>query len=289
MEFDLLKALLDTKALRLAPPGEVFWYTSGTVGPYYINTEYLYGGPKQAQQLLSFIDEHKEDVDFPQRLQKRVEKQYAKNAVYRQVVDRLVALTRESGTHFNGVSGGERRDWFFSLAVAERLGKPSLLIYKDGRTVVLEGQKLRLVRANYMDVLHVADLVTEASSYVRDWIPAVTAGGGRIAYAANVIDRGQGGLERLKKKGVAAGALMRIDDDLFDRLRAMRQIDAERHALLTRYHRDPHAAMRAFLQKHPQIVRSALKGDDSRAAERAHLLITENPYGLDKGALAGLI
>lgn len=282
MEFDLLKALLDTKALRLAPPGEVFWYTSGTVGPYYINTEYLYGGPEQAQQLLSFIDEHKEDADFPQRLQERVEQQYAKNTVYRQVVDGLVALARESGAEFNSVSGGERRDWFFSLAVAERLGKPSVLIYKDGRTVVLDGQKLRPVCTNDMDVLHVADLVTEASSYVRDWIPAVAAGGGRIAYAANVIDRGQGGLETLAKQDVAAGSLMRIDDALFGRLRAMRQIDAARHALLIRYHRNPHAAMRAFLQRHPQIVRTALNGDDARAAERARLLVAENPYALDK-------
>lgn len=282
MTFDLLTALLDTQALRLAPPGEVFWYTSGTVGPYYINTEYLYGGPKQAQQLLAFIDGHKEDAYFPQRLQERVEKQYAENAVYRQVVDGLVALARESDADFNSVSGGERRDWFFSLSVAERLGKPSLLIYKDGRTVMLDDQKLRPVRANDMDVLHVADLVTEASSYVRDWIPAVAAGGGRIAYAANVIDRGQGGLEALARQGVAAGALMRIDDALFDRLRAMGRIDAERHALLTRYHRDPHAAMREFLQWRPQIVRAALKGDDARAAARARLLVTENPYALDE-------
>ena len=282
MTFDLLTALLDTQALRLAPPGGVFWYTSGTVGPYYINTEYLYGGSEQAQQVLAFIDEHKEDADFPQRLQERVEKQYAGNAVYRQVVDGLVALARESGAHFNGVSGGERRDWFFSLTVAERLGKPSLLIYKDGRTVVLDGQKLRTVRANDMDVLHVADLVTEASSYVRDWIPAVAAGGGRIAYAANVIDRGQGGLETLAKQGLAAGALMRIDDALFDRLRAMGQIDEARHALLTHYHRDPQAAMRAFLQSHPQIVRTALNGDDARAAARARLLVAENPYALDE-------
>ena len=282
MTFDLLTALLDTQALRLAPPGGVFWYTSGTVGPYYINTEYLYGGPEQAQQVLAFIDEHKEDADFPQRLQERVEKQYAGNAVYRQVVDGLVALARESGAHFNGVSGGERRDWFFSLTVAERLGKPSLLIYKDGRTVVLDGQRLRTVRANDMDVLHVADLVTEASSYVRDWIPAVAAGGGRIAYAANVVDRGQGGLETLNEQGVAAGALMRIDDALFDRLRAMGQIDEARHALLTHYRRDPHAAMRAFLQRHPQIVRAALNGSDARAAARARLLVAENPYALDE-------
>ena len=282
MTFDLLTALLDTQALRLAPPGGVFWYTSGTVGPYYINTEYLYGGSEQAQQVLAFIDEHKEDADFPQRLQERVEQQYAGNAVYRQVVDGLVALARESGAHFNGVSGGERRDWFFSLTVAERLGKPSLLIYKDGRTVVLDGQRLRTPRANDMDVLHVADLVTEASSYVRDWIPAVAAGGGRIAYAANVIDRGQGGLETLAKQGLAAGALMRIDDALFDRLRAMGQIDEARHALLTHYRRDPHAAMRAFLQRHPQIVRAALNGSDARAAARARLLVAENPYAIDE-------
>lgn len=281
MTFDLLADLLDTQALRLAPPGEVFWYTSGTVGPYYINTEYLYGGPKQAQQLLTFIDEHKEDADFPQRLQERVEKQYAENAVYRQVVDGLVALARESGAHFNSVSGGERRDWFFSLAVAERLGKPSLLIYKDGRTVVLDGQKLRPVRANDMDVLHVADLVTEASSYVRDWIPAVAASGGRIAYAANVIDRGQGGLETLTKQGIAAGALMRIDDALFDRLREMGQIDAAQRMVLVEYHRDPHTAMRTFLVEHPEFVRRALNGGDARVAQRARLLIAENPYSLD--------
>ena len=282
MTFDLLAALLDTQALRLAPPGEVFWYTSGTVGPYYINTEYLYGGPEQAQPLLAFIDQHKEDRDFPQHLQERVEKQYAEDAVYRQVVDGLVALARESGAYFNGVSGGERRDWFFSLSVAERLGKPSLLIYKDGSTVVLDGQKLRPVRANDMDVLHVADLVTEASSYVRDWIPAVAAGGGRIAYSANVIDRGQGGLETLKEQGVMAGALMRIDDALFDRLYEMGQIDEAQRMVLVEYYRNPYAAMRAFLETHPEFVSRALHGSDMRTAQRARLLITENLYGLDE-------
>lgn len=282
MKSDLLKALLKTQALRLAPPGEVFWYTSGTVGPYYINTEYLYGGPEQAQQLLAFIDERKDDADFPQRLQERVEKQYAENAVYRQVVDGLVALARESGAHFNGVSGGERRDWFFSFAVAERLGKPALLIFKDRRTVVLDRQKLRPVRANDMDVLHVADLVTEASSYVRDWIPAVAAGGGRIAYAANVIDRGQGGLETLRKQGVVAGALMRIDDALFDRLCMMGQIDEAQRMVLIEYYRNPYAAMRAFLEAHPEFVRRALHGSDARAAQRARLLIANNFYGLDE-------
>ena len=65
MIFDLIKALLDTQALRLAPPGEVFWYTSGTVGPYYLNAHYLYGGPAAATELLSFTDANKEQADSP--------------------------------------------------------------------------------------------------------------------------------------------------------------------------------------------------------------------------------
>ena len=53
----LVSALIDIQALQVAPSDEVFWYTSGTVGPYYINTHYLYGGQQPAQELLEFIDE----------------------------------------------------------------------------------------------------------------------------------------------------------------------------------------------------------------------------------------
>jgi len=56
---DLIAALIQTRALRLAPPGQVFWYTSGTVGPYYIDTHYLCGGQARAEELLGFIDAEK--------------------------------------------------------------------------------------------------------------------------------------------------------------------------------------------------------------------------------------
>ena len=287
MTFDLIKALLDTQALRLAPPGEVFWYTSGTVGPYYLNAHYLYGGPATATELLSFIDAAKEQESFPQRLRERVLKQGAEDAVYRQVIDALVAQARASRARFDAVSGGERRDWFFSLAVAERLGKPSLLIYKDRRTALLEGDALRPIGANEMDALHVADMVTEASSYLRAWIPAIAAGGGRIAYAANVVDRGQGGLEALKAEGVAAGALMRVDEAFFGRLGELGQVDEAQRARLIEYYRDPYGAMRAFLVAHPEFLRNALRGGDARAAQRARLLIAENPYALDEALWQG--
>ena len=282
MASDLLAALLDTQALRLPPAGDVFWYTSGTVGPYYINTEYLYGGSEGAEELLAFIDADKGEEDFPFRLRERVEKQYAGDEVYRRVIDALVVQAQESGARFEAVSGGERRDWFFSLAVAERLGMPHLLIYKDLSKMLLAGGDLRPVERNEMDVLHVADLVTEASSYFRSWIPVVAEGGGKIAYAANVIDRGQGGIEALNEKGVEAGALLRVDEALFGRLLEMGRIGEGQFEVLVNYYRDPHAAMKAFLEGHPEFLRNALNGDDEKAAQRARLLVSENTYGLDE-------
>lgn len=287
MAFDLLAALLDTEALRLPPSGEVFWYTSGTVGPYYINTECLFGGPDGAKELLAYIDSHKGEADFPLRLRERVERQYAEDAVYRQVIDMLVAQARESGAEFAAVSGGERRDWFFSLAVAERLQLPHLLIYKDWCKILLDGEELHEVGDNEMDTLHVADLVTEASSYFRDWIPVVAAGGGQIRFAINVVDRGQGGIEALNAQGVAAGALLRVDETLFKRLVEMGRIDEGQAEVLVGYYRDPHAAMKAFLEEHPKFLRGALNGDNAKAVERAQLLITENPYDLDKALWQG--
>jgi orotate phosphoribosyltransferase len=282
MSFDLLHALLETQALRLAPAGEVFWYTSGTVGPYYINTHYLYGSPQAAEELLHFIDVEKGAKDFAITLRDRVERQYAENEIYRHVIDLLVEKAeREMVGDIDAVSGGERRDWFFSLAVAMRLNKPHLLIFKDLQKALLEGEELRRDGIDGLQTLHVADLVTEASSYFRSWIPVVAQGGGRIVYSANVVDRGQGGIEALGEQGVPSGALLRVDEVLFARLVEAGRIDATQAELLNAYYRDPQAAMRAFLVEHPQFLQAALHGDDEKTRVRAQLLVDENIYQLE--------
>lgn len=282
MSLDLLDALLETQALRLAPAGEVFWYTSGTVGPYYINTHYLYGSPQAAEELLHFIDAEKRSKDFAFVLRDRVERQYAENEIYRSVIDLLVEqVSREMSDEIDAVSGGERRDWFFSLAVAMRLNKPHLLINKDLEKALLDGEELRREGIEGLKTLHVADLVTEASSYFRSWIPVVSQGGGRIVYSANVVDRGQGGIEALVGQGVPAGALLRVDEALFTRLVEAERIDATQADLLNAYYRDPQAAMRAFLVENPQFLRAALEGKDEKTRARAQLLVNEDIYQLE--------
>ena len=48
--------LFDTQALRISPPDSPFWYTSGKIGPFYINTHFLFDGEQSAGMLLEKID-----------------------------------------------------------------------------------------------------------------------------------------------------------------------------------------------------------------------------------------
>jgi len=283
---DLVEAIIQSQALRIAPAEEVFLYTSGTVGPYYINTHYLMGGPGPAEEFLTFIDSDKDEIErFPVDLLARIQTAYEDSAGYRAVVDALVGRAKaEMGCigMVDGVSGGERRDWFFSPAVAHRLGVPHLYIYKDLRTVLHESQG-RGERAEDLDgmrFLHVADLVTEASSYIRGWVPALRDRGAEMAYALNVVDRAQGGMEALADMGVAGGSLLRVDEELFGVLLDRGVIDERQRQALTVYFRDPESAMRTFLTTHPEFLARSLAAEDSRVVHRARLLVDEDPYGL---------
>ena len=43
MENPIISWLFETDAVRVCPEGHPFWYTSGKLGPFYINTQFLYG------------------------------------------------------------------------------------------------------------------------------------------------------------------------------------------------------------------------------------------------------
>lgn len=289
---DLVTALVETDAFRVAPPGEVFWYTSGTVGPYYVNTHFLYGSETDARDLLAFIDDEAEDRGtFPERLRARVLTQYEEHATFRAVADAMAETVRNAEVDdVQLVSGGQRRDWFFSPILAELLGRPHLLIYKDLSAVLHRGAEVdtEVDRLDGQRVIHAADLVTEASSYVRAWLPALRDRGAEMAHAVNVVDRHQGGMQVIADAGVPATALLRIDADLFDRLRDDRVIDAQQHDLLTAYAADPGGSMGGWLREHPDFLRTALASDDDRTRARAELLLDHDPYGFDPAFVAGL-
>ena len=79
---DLISYLFETNAIRFCEENKPFWYTSGKIGPYFINTPFVYGSEKDAVYLLAFIDECLVNkLSLPRNAFERVLKQYQHNVI----------------------------------------------------------------------------------------------------------------------------------------------------------------------------------------------------------------
>lgn len=277
----LVKWLFDTKAFRVCPENKPFWYTSGTIGPYYINTHFLYGSEEKAEALLKTIDGCRSDgIGCPGPLSGLITQNYGRDAIFKGLIDGMLDFIKNK-IDINSVdyiSGGERRDWFFSLIIAELLDKPHITIFKDLSAVLTEnGITREMTQINGAAVLHIADLITEASSYERAWIPAIRNYGGGIRWSVVVVDRKQGGEEALAKNGIESLAMVSIDDGLFSKALEMGLISGPQYGMLIEYARNPKESMKKFLHDHPEFMINSLKAD-AKTAERARMCIEKKIY-----------
>jgi len=277
----LVEWLFKTGAVRVCPEGKPFWYTSGTIGPYYINTHFLYGSEKKALELLEKIDAFKADrLNCPQKLIPLLKENYAEDKIYKGLIDSMMEFIRNNINmdNISYISGGERRDWFFSLIIAEMLEKPHITIYKDLSAVITEnGETSPAVTINSANVLHIADLITEASSYERAWIPAIKNICGQLTCSVVVVDRLQGGGELLEKNGVCSFAMVSIDKSFFNHALELGLINKGQYDLLLQYTANPRESMKNFLREHPEFLKNSL-ASDSKTRERAQLCIDKRIY-----------
>lgn len=277
----LVNWLFETGAVRICPEDKPFWYTSGTIGPYYINTHFLYGSEQKALKLLETIDACKNDIlACPEKILSEVEKNYQSDVIYKGLIDSMIEFVRSSIKleEIDYISGGERRDWFFSLIIAKLLKKPHITIYKDMTAVITEnGKTVEAENIMGAKVLHIADLITEASSYERAWIPAIKSIGGQMTNSLVVIDRLQGGSELLASKNVCSFAMISIEKEFFDNALKMGLITQGQHYMLIKYIADPKEAMKAFIKSHPEFIDNSLKADP-KTAERARLCLEKGIY-----------
>ena len=59
---DIMSYLFKTNAIKFCEENKPFWYTSGKIGPYFINTHFVYGSEKEASDLLkSIIQKYKDE------------------------------------------------------------------------------------------------------------------------------------------------------------------------------------------------------------------------------------
>ena len=283
---NLVSYLFKTNAFKVCPNNKPFWYTSGKIGPYFINTHFLYGSEESAVEFLSYIDTEKDNkLELPKKVLDKTLAQYNSNEIYKEVIDEMISFIKShiNVNEIDYVSGGERRDWFFSNIVAYLLGKPHITIFKDLSTVVSTPnfeETIVETDLNSKKVLHVADLVTAASSYVRAWIPAVQSLGAEIVWSVVVVDRMQGGNDRLKDLGIDAYSLVQIAPKMFETALNLGIISEEQSIMLNKFFEDPDGTMKKFLIDHPEFLENALKSDE-KTIVRARLCIEGNLYGLN--------
>ena len=282
---NLVSYLFETNALKICPDNEPFWYTSGKIGPYYINTHFLYGSQQDAVELLNFIDYEKGNTeDLPKKVFEKTFEHYNQNEIYKNVIDEMIKFIKENINveEIDYVSGGERRDWFFSNIIANKLSKPHITIYKNLSIVVNDSNfenEINKSEVKNAKVLHIADLITEASSYLRAWIPAIKSLGAKIAWSTVVVDRMQGGKEKLEKENVKSLSIINIDENLFKKALDMNIINENQFEMLKNFYENPDETMKKFLIAHPEFLENALASDEKTAA-RAKLCIDNNLYNL---------
>ncbi len=271
--------------LRFALIISLFGILLGKIGPYFINTHFLYGSEESAVEFLNYIDVEKENkLELPKKVLDKTLNQYNTNNIYKEVIDEMVSFIK---SHINVdeidyVSGGERRDWFFSDIVAYLLGKPHITVFKDLSTVVstADFEETKVIeKLPGKKVLHVADLVTAASSYIRAWIPAVQSLDAEIVWSTVVVDRMQGGNDKLKSLGIEAYSLLQIAPDMFKKALELGIISNEQYKLLNKFYEDPDGTMKKFLLDHPEFLENSLKADE-KTVVRARLCIEGDLYGL---------
>lgn len=290
---NLVNYLFETNAIRFCEENKPFWYTSGKIGPYFINTHFIYGSEKDATELLSFIDDSLSDkMTLPKKVFDKVKLQYDTNNIYHDVICHMKSYIEKNinVSEIDYISGGERRDWFFSYIIAYLLEKPHITIYKDLSAVesdfngnvisdglISDGTKSHL---NSKKVLHIADLVTVASSYIRAWIPAIENLGAKMCWSCSVVDRMQGGKAKIEEKGIKAYSLVNVDTGLFAKALEMGIINNNQLELLNGFFADPDGTMKNFLTQHPEFLEDSLNSDE-KTKKRAQLLIDNNLYGLN--------
>ncbi len=260
------KELFASKALKISGATAPFWYTSGTFGPFYINTHFLFGGEVEATKALNFINEHKKDkYDFPGIMTRYALEFYNSNDRYRAVIDHIIQLIKDNINidEIDYISGGERRDWFFSNMCSYLLQKPHLTIYKN--LIVMKsinGSSERVFDGDGGKTLHIADLVTEGSSYFKYWIPALKKLNIKMPWTLAVVDRQQGGTMKLVSAGIRVITGSVFSKSLFEGALADGEITNSQFEMIKRYMKSPDDFMREFVSTHPDFLRNSIDKDD---------------------------
>lgn len=101
-----------------------------------------------------------------------------------------------------------------------------------------------------------------------------------MCWSCTVVDRMQGGKDKLEAEGVKSFSLVNVDTSLFKTAFDMGIINKKQLDMLNKFFADADGSMKEFLIAHPEFLENSLNGDE-KTKKRAQLLVDNNLYGLN--------
>jgi hypothetical protein len=276
---DLLKLIHDTKAVSIwnRANGPVFWYAANIPGPFYVNTEQVIGGGIADHLLREITAIVAGTADAPSRaaqLEKLIMPAFLASSSWQRLIATMAARARDIFGHdgFTLVSGGERRDWLFSIPFAHACDLPHLFLFKNLSTYC--AKPLPQKKAT----LHVSDLINNAASFFDLWQPILKRE--KIDCVGNlcVNIRGDAGAKRLRDAGVKTTCLVTIDTNFFRNLRNEKLIDQATSEEIAVFFASDRDWAVTYLIGNPALFDAA--GCDAKSFERLRAFIANDPWKL---------
>ncbi|MBP1992940.1 hypothetical protein [Paenibacillus eucommiae] len=282
----LLERLTETNgfSVRNSSEKDAYWYTSGKPGPFYINTENI-AGEHAAEVILENITNLLKD-NLSREHQAGAILDIINQAVdadqaYNASIDALLDYYKLNNTYKPTIiSGGERRDWFFSIPIAKKLQVPHLFLFKSGDYHITdhEGKSIELELRD-MSALHVADIINLASSYLKRWIPMLQNLGVAFTETLSVAVRSQEGIDNLRKNNVSVISPLIVDRPLFTEAYNLDLINEFAFNEIGQFYDSPKDWTRHFLAENNIEYSQALNLDTAKK-DRIEFFKSSDPYHL---------
>ncbi|HOO52120.1 MAG TPA: hypothetical protein PLK94_12600 [Alphaproteobacteria bacterium] len=280
---EFLSLIFSSKAVSIwnHETGPVFWYAAGVPGPFYVNTEKLIGATQSAD-LLEAINGIVGDASLSsesksEAVREAVLKSYRSNDVFQRIVATMIETSPFPINEIDLISGGERRDWFFSVPFAEELGLDHLYIFKNGEVYRRTGEKSDHAG---MRCVHISDLINNAASYFDKWLPILADHKMDLLGTISVINRGQVGMDRLKEADVKVHTLKSIDLPLFAELADSGLIPQSANDEISLYFKSKEDWARQYILARPEVF-GLDAGLDAKSKERLQSFLEQDPWGLE--------
>ena len=274
----LTKLILDSKALSIwnRKTGPVFWWTSGLPAPFYLRTEVMIGrdlADDLLEKITATVAANPDRKACAAELKVMMLDAYKKHPDYQTVIKAMVAHAKNEFAlgSYTAVSGGERRDWFFSIPFAEEIGLKHIYLFKDQSLYCAESLTKR------EKVLHVSDIISKAASYFNQWLPALKQHDLVCAGTVSVNAHGTKGVARLEEAGCKVAPVKCIELSFFLHCFDAGLISSEASEESKTYFASEKEWADKYVMENPALLTVPA---DKKTIERMNSFFTQDPLGL---------